>query len=42
MGWCVREYICVLDDMREDARAVCVCVCVFAIHLHIVSLAPTS
>ena len=26
MGWCVREYICVLDDMREDARAVCVCV----------------
>ena len=28
MGWCVREYICVLDDMREDARAVCVCVCV--------------
>ena len=40
MGWCVREYICVLDDMREDARAVCVCV--FAIHLHIVSLAPTS
>ena len=28
MGWCVREYICVLDDMREDARAVCVCVCI--------------
>ena len=28
-----------LDDVREDARAmcVCVCVCVCAVHLHIVS-----